>query len=92
MKKTIFYQTEPSSEKFANIENLFTTRWCGAALKTKATEDATDKICKQGAQLYCDIFRQRGVEMNDPTYNKRFSIETPSEEFKPLFLLWFFNL
>ena len=31
-------------------------------------------------------FPLRGVEMNDRTYDKRFSIETLSEEFKPLFL------
>ena len=40
---------------------------------------------KQETQLRCYIFRQTGVEMIDRTYNKLFSIETLSAEFKPQF-------
>ena len=37
------------------------------------------------AQSYCDSFRQTGVELNDGTYNKWFSIQNLSEEVKPVF-------
>ena len=40
---------------------------------------------EQEAQSYCDIFRQKGVEMTDRTDNNCFSIKTLSEKLKPLF-------
>ena len=45
---------------------------------------------EQEAQSHCDIFRQRGAELIDGTYNKCFSIETLSEEFKPVASCLFF--
>ena len=47
---------------------------------------------QQEALSHCDIFSQRVVERIDRTYNKRFLIETLSEQFQPLFFVLFFDL
>ena len=58
---------------------------------------------KQEAQPHCHIFRHKGgVELIDRTYNnwfsrnfwldRKLSIKTLSEEYKPVFFVWLFNL